>query len=355
MRRSIVGLVVLASLIAGCGSGSGSSDGKGETKSPLANAVSIDSAVDVSLAASKFVPVNKPVPVDVGDVVRTDDSGFAEVTYRDGSVSRLDVDSELTVVALSDGPDGSSVRTKMGVGRTWHRVEKLGDGDEFSVKTSVATATVRGTAFAIDCPDKKTCTFVVFEGVVELKLRDGRTVELRAGQQSTVTTEATPAADTDPATVYDIWIARNEALDASAKSGGSLSAKTIAGSYARTSTIVVGSESAPVGYVDDGAATIACRGSRCRYAEAHSYALEITGSALHIAGSFDQQCPEGHGTGAAHIDFELVLTARAYSTRGGKKTPSRFEGTEYQSARIPPTCDTYNSPVTYSTVLERKD
>ena len=65
----------------------------------------------------------------------------------------------------------------MGVGRTWHRVESLGEG-EFTVETSQATATVRGTAFVLDCVSAGNCSYVVFEGVIEVALGNGSVIEV---------------------------------------------------------------------------------------------------------------------------------------------------------------------------------
>ena len=109
-------------------------------------------------------------------MVRTDDTGYAEVIYRDGSLTRLDIDTQFEVLELVDDAGNSATRTSMEIGRTWHRVESLGEDESFSVETSQATATVRGTAFAIDCPTTEECSFLVVEGVVELTLADGSVV-----------------------------------------------------------------------------------------------------------------------------------------------------------------------------------
>lgn len=213
MRR-VLGWCAVGCLAAvtGCGDGGGTT-----TAGSLAQAVSIDAAVDVSLAEADFVPVSDPVPVEVGDVVRTDGSGFAEVVYHDGSLTRLDINTKLVVLALADDDGGSTVRTEMGVGRTWNRVEQLAEDDEFVVETSVATATVRGTAFIIECPDDASCTFTVLEGTVELGLPDGTTVDLVAPSEVTVSADGaegdpTPV-DPEETLASDDWLARNADLD----------------------------------------------------------------------------------------------------------------------------------------------
>ena len=138
------------------------------------------------MADTDFVGVTAPVDVAVGDVVRTDATGFAAVTYFDGSLTRLDVDTEFEVLELVDEVDESVVRTRMGLGRTWHRVQTLGEGGEYSVETSVATAVVQGTAFSIECVSATECTFLVVEGSLLVVFADGTDVELVAPAALTV-------------------------------------------------------------------------------------------------------------------------------------------------------------------------
>ena len=144
----------------------------------VGDASAIEAGVEVRGGAdAPFVLLEAVEPVAVGDGVRTDTTGFAEIAYLDGSRTRLDIDTEFEVVELTDDAGVSTTRTSMGVGRTWHRVESLGEG-EFTVETSQATATVRGTAFVLDCVSAGNCSYLVFEGVIEVTLGDGSVVEV---------------------------------------------------------------------------------------------------------------------------------------------------------------------------------
>ena len=159
------------------------------------------------------------MPVAVGDGVRTDATGYAEIAYLDGSRTRLDISTEFEVLELVDDAGVASTRTSMGVGRTWHRVESVGAaGGGYSVETSQATATVRGTAFAIECLTPTECTYVVAEGVIELALADGSIVELVAPAAVTVTNGVAGAVVAVPfdGVFGDPWLADNGARDASA-------------------------------------------------------------------------------------------------------------------------------------------
>jgi len=209
----VVLVVVVGVVAAGCGGGGG--DAAGAVGS-LAEVVRIDDRVDVRLGdAVELTAVSSEAqPVELGDLIRTDGSGFAEVTYFDGSLTRLDVDTEFTVVALSDAPEASVVRSEMGVGRTWQRVEELSGEDVFEVETAVATAVVRGTAFVIECPSPVECSFSVFEGSVEVVVGD-RSVVVEAGESVTVTAEEVgePGPLVGDPLVDDGWLARNVGLD----------------------------------------------------------------------------------------------------------------------------------------------
>ena len=125
----------------------GSDPGAG---APVGDAVAIAAGVEVRAGlAGAYAAVTASQPVAVGDGVRTDATGFAEVAYSDGSRTRLDINTEFEVVALTDDAGNAVTRTEMGVGRTWHRVQAVGAASGgFEVVTSQATATVRGTAFS---------------------------------------------------------------------------------------------------------------------------------------------------------------------------------------------------------------
>jgi hypothetical protein len=117
----------------------------------------------------------------VGDGVRTDASGFAEVAYGDGSRTRLDVDTEFEVVALTDAAGNASTRTVLSSGRVWNRVQAVGAASGgFEVETSQATATVRGTAFLVSCLTADSCDYSVMEGVVDVELADGTVITVTA-------------------------------------------------------------------------------------------------------------------------------------------------------------------------------
>jgi hypothetical protein len=156
-----------------------------------------------------------------GDRVRTDPTGFAEVVYFEGSWQRVENSATLTLLRLVATEVGQAVRTGIDQGRAWQRVQQLTqEADSFEVETPVATASVRGTAFAIDCTEAPaSCTFAVTEGLVEIILPDGTRIRLTPGQVLTVGRDADPdqlvPEDVGLAALeQDDWISRNLVRDA---------------------------------------------------------------------------------------------------------------------------------------------
>lgn len=224
----------------------------------VASAELIDANVEFSTAADpEFAALTDPVDVAVGDRVRTDRTGFAVVEYFDGSLTRLDVDTEFEVLELVDDVDQSMIRTRMGLGRTWHRVQELGETGEYSVETAVATAVVRGTAFAISCVSDVECTFLVVEGTVLVQLADGSEVELVA--PSILTVDADGAGDVAglpfEGAFDDAWLFENANRDVEADAGFLSAAElyeaygpgfaTLSGTYTGTLTDATYSDCTP--------------------------------------------------------------------------------------------------------------
>lgn len=130
------------------------------------------------------------VEVQVGHGVRTDATGFAQLDWADGSLTRLDAATTVRVTRLADDADRVEVALDLDLGRTWNRVRDLGEDGRFEVATAVATAAVRGTAFVVACLDDGTCTFTVVDGTVEVSSDDDRAV-LQAFQRIEVAADGT--------------------------------------------------------------------------------------------------------------------------------------------------------------------
>lgn len=227
--RRLFTMVALCSLAA-CGGSSSSSD-RSSTDAPTttlaattttlpvtASANPIAQGVDAKLGAGEYVNITSPTEAVVGDHVRTDATGFAEIDYSDGSLTRLDVSTDFTIEALATSSGVATTRTKLDAGRVWNRVQKLGTEGEYTVETAVATATVRGTAFLVDCRPSPACVFTVLEGSIELALTDGSTVTLTAPESVKVDPNG---AGTPTKVPYDVafadpWVVDNTERDVTA-------------------------------------------------------------------------------------------------------------------------------------------
>ncbi len=178
----------------------------------------IDAGVEARVAPSVvYEPVDSEIEARAGDGVRTDATGFAEIVYADGSLTRLDVDTDFEILTLADD-ETAAATTRLNAGRVWNRVEQAaGPDDAFEVDTPVASASVRGTAFVVSCATEKICIFAALEGTIVVTPRRGAAVTLEAPASLTVRASGI-SGDPVPlpfdAAFADPWFADNAARDA---------------------------------------------------------------------------------------------------------------------------------------------
>ena len=222
-RRSVFAVLIVVALTvvaAGCGGGSETATGTnaGSPSDSLASLQVLSTDVTVQPAGANPTPGASGQGLNQGDEVSTDPNGFAEIGFTDGSLARVDNNAQFVLTALTHQDAVTATHTQLLNGDSWHHVQPLADqGDLYQVDTPVASATVRGTQFAINCTAGTTCTYAVVEGTVQLALPDGTTLTLTAGQKITLIKDLPPPKiDTPgiPQLEQDPWIAQNLALDA---------------------------------------------------------------------------------------------------------------------------------------------
>ena len=238
--RVVVALVVAATLVACGGGGDVVVDDALARLSVAADIVDVRAGEQVA-----FRPGAVGEGLGGGDDVRTGQPGYAELAYRDGSLTRLDINAEFTVTDVAAEADAPTIRLELDVGRAWNRVA---DGADFEVSTDVGTAAVRGTAFDVDCrdPDNIGCVVTVVEGQVSVTGDAGDQVDLVAVQRVTV------APDGSLGEVEDLTLAQ---LRGDPWLGGNLAVDTARGFPAladATGPDTAGVDTAPVGYADVG-------------------------------------------------------------------------------------------------------
>jgi FecR-like protein len=209
MRRAMVILLIL--IVSACGK---SSAPPGSAASGQARLTVRNTAVDVKRASdSAFAPGKTGASFDVGDSFRTDATGFAQLDYPDGSLTRLDVSTTFTLTKLASGAGRRSISGKLDVGRTWNRVAKVTTSGGFEVATSNAVAAVAGTTFIVSCSPTQECVFSVVEGTVVVTTKSGKSLTLHTGESVTVSADG----NLGPIGRLDFsggWVRKNQPLDA---------------------------------------------------------------------------------------------------------------------------------------------
>jgi ferric-dicitrate binding protein FerR (iron transport regulator) len=119
-------------------------------------------------------------PLRAGETIRTGADGSARLFLGErGSQAQLAPESEFTV------SEGETLRDfigklKQGLVRLLARLDRM---ERFEVRTPAAVCAVRGTDFAVENRDGQT-RVRVFSGVVEVTASgDGKSIEVKAGQQ----------------------------------------------------------------------------------------------------------------------------------------------------------------------------
>jgi len=181
LHRAPTPIVVLVACLLAVSSCTGGDDRAGASQRLTALLEIITTNIQSDIEGAGFAEAEEGQELTVGDRVRTDDTGFAELAYHDGSWQRVENNATLTVEDLAESSEGSAVRTSVDIGRTWNRVRSLAEPeDAYELETPVATASVRGTVFSTDCPTADFCEFRVYEGTVVITTPDGQEVVMEA-------------------------------------------------------------------------------------------------------------------------------------------------------------------------------
>ncbi|WP_420645477.1 FecR family protein [Candidatus Leptofilum sp.] len=127
--------------------------------------------------------------VSEGDTIRLTENGSAQLRLQDGSTVDLSGGSTATVAELVT--DGDSFRFQLNLisGKALSRVVRLlRANDAFEIRTPSSTASVRGTIFTVEVQSEDSSHISVEEGLVQVALQDGASVDVPAGFQVTAVT-----------------------------------------------------------------------------------------------------------------------------------------------------------------------
>ena len=179
----------------------------------------LETAVEVRRKAQEsFQATNGSAQVDVGDVVRTDNTGKAELQYWNGSFTRLAPSSSIEIKDLATTAGRRIGRTRLDEGgRLWNRVSQLTSNRErYEVESPNALAAVRGTGYDVDCTLGASCRYTVVNGEVNVETGADESHIVRANERLTVDEngKAGPIEHVpDAELAKDPWIAENVLRD----------------------------------------------------------------------------------------------------------------------------------------------
>lgn len=150
-----------------------------EAAATQAGVVGADGKVEKQIKGAPWVACAVGDILTTGDRIRTQPDSSASLMFTDKTVMRLGAGTTITLIDLSETPDGTLVRkVNQESGRTWSDVTKNpAKPTTFEVHGPNAVAAVRGTSFEVDA-DAADTDVLVWEGEVDC-LAPGATAPTR--------------------------------------------------------------------------------------------------------------------------------------------------------------------------------
>jgi hypothetical protein len=116
-----------------------------------------------------WLPVEKDIPLEEGDRIKTAEGSSAEILFDDGSLVRVEEKSEMTIRELSAdyGTKHLAASVYLWFGRVISNIATFVDArSRFDVHTPTMVAGVRGTEFVVETTDSRQTDVGVFDGQV---------------------------------------------------------------------------------------------------------------------------------------------------------------------------------------------
>jgi len=144
----------------------------------------------------EWLPVEKDMPLEEKDRIKTGSFSFAEILIDDGSLVTIEQNSKITISELSADVETKKIKSNifLTVGRLISHITAIMHRESrYSVHTPTLVAGVRGTEFVVETTDSDKTDIGVFEGQVTVggidydgRLIKGSEVLVPAGKQTTV-------------------------------------------------------------------------------------------------------------------------------------------------------------------------
>lgn len=150
-----------------------------------------------------FLPVVKEGIVGVGDIIRTDETGRARITFfADGTETDLQPSTEYTISEFTSDGTSFQLTVEVLVGLTTQRLGRILDANSsYNVNTQGMTLAARGTAFQIRVEESGRAAMIVNEGNVAAV--QGEETELVPPEFGIRAEQGEGLSDVVPATSFD--------------------------------------------------------------------------------------------------------------------------------------------------------
>lgn len=189
MKRTIFGALLLVFLIGTASANTNEVKTNGsETKSPAADvAVVVKVVKDVQTKSeqSAFKVAQRGQNLNSGDAVKTGEKSFSILKFLDGSVIRVQENSEIKVRGEKDGAKLEK-SVDINLGKLGFNVKQR-PGEQFRFTSPTSVASIKGTNGAYTS-DGNGSSLTISEGNGEFETKDGKKFQVGAGETAFVTT-----------------------------------------------------------------------------------------------------------------------------------------------------------------------
>ena len=133
----------------------------GKVTFPLGNVLIL------SKGERQFRKVTFNMSVLNGDKIETKKQSRCELTFKDGSVVRIDEQSIYTVEKADMDNSNKNVESELSIGKLWANIKKVVSGrDSWKLKSPAAVVAVRGTIYRMNAGADSSTQVLVYDGNV---------------------------------------------------------------------------------------------------------------------------------------------------------------------------------------------
>jgi hypothetical protein len=110
-------------------------------------------------------------PLAAGEKVKSTEDARAEIAFSDGSIIRVDANTQLAIEDLKKSPStGLTASGKVWSGKVWANVNKVSKKSKFELESPTAVAAVRGTIYRMSVMSDSSTKVTVYQGEVKVEV-----------------------------------------------------------------------------------------------------------------------------------------------------------------------------------------